>query len=287
MSGITISVIIVSYKNRDVIGDCIRSIRENNDIGDRLEVIIVEQSPDDRLFRELSEDWPRITVLRAENRGFGAGNNIGARQAKGSILFFLNPDTVVREPLFAFIESRFREDPQLGLAGVHMVNAAGENISYNMRIPYGLAAKMKYVVYRKADRFQARQMYIEGADLIVRREAYQQAGGFDEAIFMYMEETDLCRRIEKAGYRIRYFPEKTIVHLQGKSTDDRYPAVFGKQLDAFIYVSRKHEVDYRKWLKREARYQGFRAGAARLAGKRADAEQAKRLQQIVKDRIRG
>ena len=286
MDGKTISVVIVSYNNPDVIDDCLRSIRANNDIGDRLEVIVVEQSPDDSLYRTLSEQYPEITVLRAENRGFGAGNNAGAEQARGDILFFLNPDTVVEEPVFAFAEEKFRENPRLGLTGVRLISAAGENISYNMMFPYGLMPKLRFVLCRKRDRFDSGRMYIEGADLIIRREAFEKAGKFDEKIFMYCEETDLCHRVREAGYEVRYYPDKKIRHLQGKCTDDRYPQVYGKQIDSFVYVCGKHGFDARKWLKREVRYQQFRAWVMGLAGKKEAAGLSRELAREAAARIK-
>ena len=285
MSGKAISVIIVSYRSGDVIDGCLRSIREQNDLGDELEVILVEQSPEEDLYRYLTAEYPEVTVIRAENRGFGAGNNLGAAQAQGEILFFLNPDTVVESPVFAFIRDQFAQDPRMGLAGVRLLSPEGEQISWNMRFPYGLANKLKYVLYRRMDRFDSRQMYIEGADLIIRGEAFRKAGGFDEKIFMYGEELDICERIRRAGYTIRYFPERTIRHLQGKCTDDRYPAVYGKQLDAFLYDSAKHGFDARKWLRREYRYQTFLAPAMKLAGNKSRAELAKELKGIVKEKL--
>ena len=284
MKETTISVIIVSYRSEDVIDDCIRSVVDNNDIGERLEVIIAEQSPEDGLYHSLRERYPDITVIRTENRGFGAGNNAAVREAQGDILFFLNPDTVIRTPLFQFLAERFEAEERLGLAGVRLESPEGQNISWDMNFPFGLAAKLKFVALRKADLFLSGQMYIGGADLIVRRSAFREAGGFDEALFMYGEEMDLCRRIRQAGYRVRYFREKRILHLQGQCTDDRYPAVFGKQLDSFRYVCRKHGIDAGKWLRKEARYQRFRGRIMRCMGRKQAAELAVELAEIARSR---
>lgn len=284
MSEKTVSVIIVSYKSESVIDECLRSVLRHNDIGDRLEILLVEQSPEEDAFRSLTQRYPEVRVLRAENRGFGAGNNRGAEEAKGNILFFLNPDTVVQEPLFAFVEAQFAGEAELGLLGVKLVSPEGENISWNMRFPYGLTPKVKYMLHRRRDRFSAKEMYIEGAGLILRREAFRAAGGFDENIFMYGEELDLCLRVEKAGYVLRYRGEKRIVHLQGKCTEDRYPAVYAKQLDSFLYVCHKHGIDGRRWLRREARYQGFMAFAARITGNASRAKLSRELKRAAAER---
>ncbi len=281
----TVSVVIVSYKNAEVIENCLLSIRKHNDLGNELEVIVVEQSPEDTLFQDLTGRFPDMTILRAENRGFGAGNNIGAKQATGEILFFLNPDTVVEEPVFAFVLRQFRENPRLGLMGVRLVNGAGEDISVNMRFPYGIMAKAAYVLLRKLGCFTGRLMYIEGADLIIRREVFEQIGGFDEHIFMYGEEMDLCWRIREAGREIRFFPQKTIRHLQGKSTDGCYPQVFSRQLDSFSYVCRKHGASPKPWLRRELRCQRVMKAVFTALGKADRARLAGELQQVLKEKL--
>lgn len=280
-----ISVIIVSYNSRDVIDDCLQSVLRNNDIGDNLEIIVVEQSQGEELYEYLAEKYPEITAIRTENRGFGAGNNRGAEIAKGEILFFLNPDTIVEEPLFSFVEKKFAEDSRLGLMGVRLLSGGGGNISYNMLFPWGLGSKLVFAICRKADRFIEHRMYIEGADLIVRKDAFQKVHCFDEQIFMYGEEMDLCLRIREVGYTVRYCGEKTIRHLQGKCTEDRYPSVYGKQLDSFIYVCGKHGFNAMKWLCREACYQRIRAAAMRLIGKKNDAELSAELARIAASRL--
>ena len=284
-SGKKISVIIVSYNSGDVIDNCLASVFRNNDIGGGLEIIVVEQSREDTLYRRLAETYPGITLIRAENRGFGAGNNRGAEAAKGEILFFLNPDTVLEESLFSFAAEKFDRYPRLGLMGVRVLSEKGNNISYNMLFPLGLASKLKFADRRKADRFDERQMYIEGADMIVRRDVFAQIGGFDEKIFMYGEETDLCLRIREAGYTVQYFGEKSLRHLQGKCTEDRYPAVYTRQLDSLIYVYRKHGFDDRKWLRREVRYQKCRGIAMRLVGKKKEAALSGELAGIAESRL--
>lgn len=279
----SVSVIIVSYNNRDVIEDCLNSIRDNNDIDNDLEVIVVEQSDTDLLYQDLENRYPDISVIRAENKGFGAGNNAGAKAANGEILFFLNPDTVIKEPLFAFITEQFRKDRQLGLMGFRLLSADGRNISYNMRFPFGLKAKLTYVLCLKFDRFVSSQMYIEGADLIFRREAFEKAGGFDENIFMYGEEADLCYRVQKEGYTIRYFPEKSILHLQGQCTSDKYPTVFRKQLQSYIYICNKHGFNAQKWMKRELRYQKFRAKLMSTLGQKDGADLSRELVKVLEE----
>lgn len=243
-AGVKLSVVIVSYKNSAVLYDCLDSILKFNDIGGALEVIVVEQSPEGDLYEGLRRDYPWVVTLRHENRGFGAGNNAGARVANGRYLLFLNPDTVLVEPVFGFAIEKFEADSELGLFGVRLVDADGNrNQSFYFRKPYGLLRGS--VLWRICDRFDwfmPRAMYITGADMFVTAQALRTMGGFDERMFMYFEETYFCERLDDLGLRIGYFPEKRIVHLEGKSGGG--VEKFRRQLESLEVLCEDLQLDY-------------------------------------------
>ena len=81
MSNVKLSIIIVSYNNLNVLLDCLNSVEKMNDISDQQEVIVVEQSPSDEIYTYLKKNMPQIQTIRAENKGFGAGNNRGVEIA--------------------------------------------------------------------------------------------------------------------------------------------------------------------------------------------------------------
>ena len=229
---IVLSVVIVSYKNYGVLSNCLDSIQKFNDIGDALEVIVVEQTPESDLYARLCREYPWVVAVRRENKGFGAGNNAGAAIAHGRYLLFLNPDTVLLEPVFRFSIARFEENPKLGLFGVRLVDSSGNrNQSFYFRKPYGILRGS--ILWRICDRFDLfipNAMYITGADMFVRANAFQQIGFFDERMFMYFEETYLCEKLEHAGMSIGYFSDRRIVHLEGKTGGN--VAKFCRQLDS-------------------------------------------------------
>ena len=82
MSNVKLSIIIVSYNNLNVLLDCLNSVEKMNDISDQQEVIVVEQSPSDEIYTYLKKNMPQIQTIRAENKGFGAGNNRGVEIAQ-------------------------------------------------------------------------------------------------------------------------------------------------------------------------------------------------------------
>lgn len=97
MNRVELSVIIVAYKNKDILTDCIDSIMENNDDPDKVEIIIVDNSPDYELYDYISSKYPQLLMIKSDNRGFGAGNNTGVKNSRGQYLLFLNPDTILIE----------------------------------------------------------------------------------------------------------------------------------------------------------------------------------------------
>lgn len=254
-----LSVVIVSYQSDGEIRDCLDSLREHNDIGDRLEIVVVEQSPTDRLYRELCVAYPDITVIRHENKGFGAGNNAGAAASTAEYLLFLNPDTVLVEPVFSFACRMFSEDMALGVFGVRLLDAKGDPaLSFHFRDPKGgIAQQVAWKACNKFDVFMPRCMHVQGADMFVRRAAFVGAGGFDENIFMYNEEQDLCNRINHAGYRVAYFPQLHIKHLEGQSSggkSTRSAFALSMDLDSLAYYCEKYQLDYSAHLRRWRRY---------------------------------
>ncbi|MFQ6990128.1 MAG: glycosyltransferase family 2 protein [Faecalibacterium prausnitzii] len=99
LSKVNVSVIVVTYNNREELDDCINSIFQMNDIGKRLEVIVVDNSPNDLVKIRVSK-YEKVKYVRNIENGFGKGNNIGYKESIGDLLIFLNPDTILIEPIF-------------------------------------------------------------------------------------------------------------------------------------------------------------------------------------------
>jgi GT2 family glycosyltransferase len=253
------SVIIVSYNNLKVICDCLDSIEKNNDIGQALQVIVVEQTPQNNIYEYLLSHYTNqiFTVVRNDNNGFGAGNNKGTEYANGDVILFLNPDTILVEPIFSFAINVFQNNKDIGLFGVQLLDAKGNlNLSYNEKINFGFGFILKNKMKRNR-KFNGRKMYINGADLFVRKDIFIKSGMFDEKIFMYGEETDLCNRIIQQGYKIDYYGDHKIIHLEGQSTSFK-EQIYERLCDSFIYVSDKHNYSWRLYFWSESIYYKIR-----------------------------
>lgn len=291
MSKISLSVIIVAYKKIDILRDCLDSLMHYNDIGDRLEVIVVDNSEGDELYRTIKSEYAWVKIIKNENNGFGAGNNRGFEVSNGKYLLFLNPDTILIESIFQFVLDQFDKDPQLALFGVKLLdkNHKKKN-SYFMIDRYSFFAAQTEKLCRMLNLYLDGGLFIAGADLFVRRDSFVQAGKFDENIFMYLEEPDLIKRIKiyAEAKKTKYFKEKRIVHLEGGTEDYSDVQVINmhKRLIASeTYYSKKWTLG-RKPLKERYSYQKFKLFVYRILFKKRAAQLQQRIVELYREALR-
>lgn len=178
------------------------------------------------------DDWVEV-VDAQHNAGFGAGNNVGAvalakHEEPCEILWLLNPDTLVDQTDLNWALKWFESDPEVGIVGTAMVDDQGQPSLSGRR---DLSAIGEFVSNAGAFGVLRRWVYsdpvldrpgpvdwVSGASLLIRRNVFEQLGGFDEGFFLYFEEVDLCRRVRQAGWKVIYEPRSCIVHLEGSST---------------------------------------------------------------------
>ena len=172
-------------------------------------------------------------MLYAENRGFAAANNAGARGSTAAVLLFLNPDTELVRGNLELLVASLRDRPEVGLLAVRQVTGDGRVWPSLHRFPSprralaGALASERWpaVGKRLGERVLDTDHYSRagpfdwttGAALAVRREAFEAVGGFDERFFLFSEETDLCKRIQDLGWKALLEPGVTFVHHAGKA----------------------------------------------------------------------
>jgi len=267
MNEIIISVIIVSYRKLEIVIDCIESIFQHNDIRDKLEIIVVDNSPENNVFDYVQKNYPQVQIINNDNKGFGEGNNVGAKVAKGTYLLFLNPDTILIEPIFKFAIDKFESNHDLAMFGVKLVD---KNLKRNMSFYYidkhGILYAQLIKLCNKLDIFIDGIMFIPGADIFIRKDVFCECGMFDENIFMYYEEPDLTRRLKIIKKKTGYFKDKRIIHLEGKTTSD-YEIALKRRLEALRYYCCKYGMNYVKRLNRETRYDYLKSFLYRYTNK--------------------
>lgn len=262
---IKLSVIIVSYLHSDLVYELLKSIEKYNDIGDELEVIVVDNSPNAQVKVDLSKYNFSFNCIFTQNsqNGFGKGNNVGVDISHGQYLLFLNPDTILVEPIFKNAIKLFGKSDMFGFK--LLTPDKKKNFSFRYNYPFTLKSAILNRVYLLFDKYNANKQYIVGADIFIKKDVFIKSGMFDENIFMYNEEFDLSLRVIKNGFKISYFPKYRIIHIEGSGTYEKYDINVRKRfLDSFIFVCQKHNINLKKHLKKQVNFLKLRRF---LAGK--------------------
>ena len=255
-----LSVIIVNYKVKHYLEQCLRSVAEASR-GIAVEVIVVDNASGDGSVEYLRERFPDVTIIASEeNLGFARANNLAIRNSHGQYVLLLNPDTIVAEDTFRDFISFMDSTPDAGGCGAYMLHTDGSFAPESRRglpTPFvafckmsGLASLfpksrtfgryyMRYLSENEVNRIEI----MSGAFMFLRRDALDKAGLLDEDFFMYGEDIDLSYRILKAGYN-NYFLPSRILHYKGESTvksSYRYVHTFYRAMELFF---NKHYAHY-------------------------------------------
>jgi GT2 family glycosyltransferase len=208
---ISVSIIIVNYNGIDVLPDCLNSI-ETFITTPNYEIILVDNASSDGSPELVAEKYPYIHLIKqSENRGFGAGNNAGAKVASGEFLFLLNTDTILKSKILPHLVELMYANPKIGIIGPKLLNPDG---SLQISVSPALGIKGEYQARRLhqsshntshlnllEQKFQEMQEVdiVVGAAFFIRSSLFHALGGFDENFFMYFEESDLCKRAQNQG----------------------------------------------------------------------------------------
>jgi N-acetylglucosaminyl-diphospho-decaprenol L-rhamnosyltransferase len=230
-----ISVVIVSYRVRDLLRACLASVQRNT-AGCTYEVIVVENASGDESAEMVRREFPDVRLLALEqNIGFAAGSNLGAQAATGEHVLMLNPDTELVGDTLTALLAYAREHPDAGLIGGRTLNPAGEldpGSCWGAQSLWSLVcfASGMSTVFKRSPLFNpeslggwsrdtAREVdIVTGCLCLSPRVVWDELGGFDETFFMYGEDADLAARALKAGYRPAITPDAVIVHYVGASS---------------------------------------------------------------------
>lgn len=227
-----VCVIIVSFNTRDLTLECLRALYDN--LGSvTAEVIVVDNGSEDGSVEALRQNYPNVRVFsNIRNAGFGAANNQAMRAARGKYVMLLNSDAFVENGAIAAMIELIERSPGVGVVGPRLLNAdlslqlscfpfpsPARAWIENLWLPAVFPHTSKIGDYRKWAHDEERLVdWVVGACMLVRREAYDAVGGFDERFFMYGEETDWQRRIRSKGWQIAFTPAARVKHLGGASS---------------------------------------------------------------------
>ena len=184
------------------------------------EVIVVDDASPDETAQRLRERGDVRAVLLEKNVGFSAACNAGAAHARADATLFLNNDTIVPPGAIERLATELAADSTIGAAGPKLIYADQTIQSAGCTL---LTSLETWRLYAHLDAALAQAnlpidcTYVTGAALLVRTAVFRACGGFDEAYRNGVEDLDLCLKIWQSGFRVRYVPEASILHLEGAS----------------------------------------------------------------------
>ena len=224
------SVVVVTYDAMPWIERCLESVRGHD-------VVVVDHGSRDGTLELVRERFPDARVIEQENLGMGAGNNAGMRAAGGRYAFLLNSDAWVVGDAIGRLAAYLDAHPGVAVAGPRLVNPDGSLQRSVRGFPTLWRLATEYFFLRKlaprshvlnalygGDFAHDRSREVEslhGAALLVRREAADAVGLFDEGFFMFSEETDWLYRFRQAGWSVAFVADAEVVHVGGASHGGR------------------------------------------------------------------
>lgn len=231
-----ISIIIVNYRARGLVKQCLKSIRRAA-IRPSYEVFVVDNDSRDAMGEMLREDFPEVKgILMPKNIGFAAANNAAMREAKGRYIFILNPDTELLPGTIEKMLQAMETDATIGILApklIHPDRTRQESVHrfpsplvpIYRRTPIGRTTKAKaaldrYFLRDKTMTDTTEVDWAEGAALFVRRKAIDVVGMFDERFFVYFEDADWARRFWEKGWSVVYLPSAEIIHYHRRESAD-------------------------------------------------------------------
>jgi len=253
-----LEVVIVSFRCRELLRACLRSLQEFPCRGMTI-VHVVDNASSDGTVEMVCAEFPDLRLYALpENTGFSRANNVALCETRAPYVLLLNPDTAVTPGALEHMLESLRTQPRAGMAGCRLVQPDGTfDHAAKRAFPTPLGALAHFSgLGRRAGASAALAQYrapdlgehdvgvvdaINGAFMLVRREALEQVGLLDEGYWLYMEDLDWCYAFHEAGWDVLYDGRATVLHVKG-ATAGRY-----RRLRQNIAFHRGMGRFYRKW----------------------------------------
>lgn len=243
---IRISIIIITWNQLERLKRCLESIHDvvtRNDI----ETIIIDNGSNDKTDSFIGTHYPQILYLRNEcNRGVAFARNQGIKVAKGNKIMLLDNDTIANKEAIFGMEQYMNKNNNIGICGCMLTDENG-NIQQSFKPFPGLFIKTKNIFGLSNDYVEVspseiiEPTYVIGACQMIKREVIDDIGILDENIFYGPEDADFCIRASKAGYKVVYLPQFSIIHLWRRATRrSLFSKLSLKHFVSLIYFYFKH-----------------------------------------------
>jgi N-acetylglucosaminyl-diphospho-decaprenol L-rhamnosyltransferase len=235
MSSSDVTAIVVTFDSAHALPECLGALR-----ADDVPVIVVDNaSTDDTV--AVAEGWGARVIRNAHNEGYGRANNVGARAADAEFILVVNPDCIVDKGAVAALVDAARRYPDAAFFAPQIVEPSGR-VFYQPRslLATSLTNPDGKLVLPEGE---ACAPFFSGACFLMRRDVFLKLGGFDDNIFLFYEDDDLCRRVADSGSALIYVPQAVVRHGRGQSSGEKPGRIFASrwhQAWSRAYVSRKY-----------------------------------------------
>jgi GT2 family glycosyltransferase len=217
-----LSVSIVNTGSRALLLACLESLA-----GTAAETVVLDNASEDGSAEAVREQFPEVRVIAQSHRaGFGANHNTVIRATTGRYVYVLNEDTTAGDWGFEALTAYLDDHPRVGALGPRIVYPDGRLQDSAWRFPTPLVSTISLATLGRLGVTQSRGDapravdWVTGAAVVLRREALDEIGLFDESFFLYSEEVDLQARLHRAGWEVHYFPRVTVVHHESQFSAD-------------------------------------------------------------------
>lgn len=258
-----LSIIILSYNTKDITDECLSKLQFSiinceKKLKNEIEVIVLDNGSQDGSVEMIKKkhSWVKL-IPSVKNLGFSKGNNLAFEKTTNEIVLFLNSDVFVEENTLEKALNYFQSNLNCDVLGPKLVfgNGAFQPSAGNLPDPVNiiswilglsLIGGLKQYThpfhpnYKSFFENEKEVGWVSGAFLMLKREVFVKAGGFDGNIFMYLDEVELCKRIKKLGFKVWFNPQIKVVHLHGASSKSDPAFALVKELKGLKYYFTKH-----------------------------------------------
>jgi GT2 family glycosyltransferase len=251
----SLSIIIVHYDTSGLLRQCLSSLCDLP-----FEIIVLDNASPDQSVRQLPDEFPRVRfVLNEENVGFARACNQGIRIGQTEYCMLLNPDAIIDGASLQGLVEYMEGHPEAGVMAPRLVYADGSLQLSVRRFPTLRAILLRILrldrlfpgsvdryLMRDWDHGEGREVdWVMGACMLLRREALEGLGLLDEGFFMYYEDIDLCYRMGKQGWKVRYEPGIVVRHEHQRDSASLLPnRLAWVHLRSLVRLFRKHQLPW-------------------------------------------
>ena len=251
-----IAVIIINYNSSELTKECVASILEKTSKMLSIQIIVVDNCSeiDDYIALQHycdNHQFQNLQLIRSKiNTGFGGGNMTGYHFADAKYIAFVNNDTLLLNDCLSLLKSSIEKDNSIAIVGGQSFTESGKRMvafDHFASISKEIFGRdflekifpSKYPKRKTEYNNPIKVNYVQGSFMFIRADDFNKVGGFDTNLFLYYEETDLCKRLEKLGKSSYLIPEARYIHYHGASTPQNIFIKTELKI-SLLYVIRKH-----------------------------------------------